>query len=297
VSGVLVVGDALLDVDVAGRIERTTPDAGLPVLDVTGEVERPGGAALAAALLAESGIPVTFVTALCSDDAGRRLHALLGPVDVVAGPSAGGTVVKTRLAGLGRVDRGDGRPAHDFGAAVAASLHAALPGIGAVLVSDYGRGVTAEPAVRAAVAAAVRAGVPVVWDPHPRGPVPVADVTIATPNLAEARAATHDGGPAQVGRAVLRCWSARAVAVTCGAQGAVLLQAGGAAVAVDAPRVAGGDPCGAGDAFAGGLAAALADGLPCADAVRHAVHHAARFVGGGGAGAFASRRPAAVLSG
>ena len=29
-SGVLVVGDALLDVDVAGRVERTTPDAGLP---------------------------------------------------------------------------------------------------------------------------------------------------------------------------------------------------------------------------------------------------------------------------
>jgi D-beta-D-heptose 7-phosphate kinase / D-beta-D-heptose 1-phosphate adenosyltransferase len=296
VSGVLVVGDALLDVDVAGRVERTTPDAGLPVLDVTGEVERPGGAALAAALLAESGVPVTFVTALCADDAGRRLHALLthGPahVEVVAGPGAGGTVVKTRLAGLARVDRGDGRPADDFGAAVTASLHAALPGVGAVLVSDYGRGIAAEPAVRAALAAAVRAGVPVVWDPHPRGPVPVPAVTVATPNLAEARAATHDGGPVQVGRAVLRSWSAQAVAVTCGARGAVLVQAGGAAAAVDAPRVSGGDPCGAGDAFAGGLAAALADGLACADAVRHAVHHAARFVGRGGAGAFASRRRA-----
>jgi D-beta-D-heptose 7-phosphate kinase / D-beta-D-heptose 1-phosphate adenosyltransferase len=136
----------------------------------------------------------------------------------------------------------------------------------------------------------------VVWDPHPRGPVPVPGVTVATPNLAEARAATHGGGPEQVGRAVLRAWSAEAVAVTCGAQGAVLVRAGGAAVSVAAPRVSGGDPCGAGDAFAGGLAAALADGLPCPDAVRHAVHHAAAFVGRGGAGAFASR-PAAVLSG
>jgi D-beta-D-heptose 7-phosphate kinase / D-beta-D-heptose 1-phosphate adenosyltransferase len=307
VSGVLVIGDALLDVDIDGRVERTTPDAGLPVLDVTGEVERPGGAGLAAGLLAESGVPVTLVTALCADDAGLRLRALLArgpaPVEVVAGPGAEGTVVKTRLAGLGRIDRGDGRPADGFGEAVMASLRAVLPGVGAVLVSDYGRGVAAEPTVRAAVAAAVRAGVPVVWDPHPHGPVPVPSVTVATPNLAEARAATHGGAAKEVGRAVLRAWSAKAVAVTCGARGAVLVQAG-TAVAVRAPRVCGGDPCGAGDAFAGGLSAALADGLPCADAVRHAVRHAARFVASGGAGAFAERalvgragvrRPAAVL--
>jgi rfaE bifunctional protein kinase chain/domain len=296
VNGVLVVGDALLDVDVAGRVERTTPDAGLPVLDVTDEVERPGGAALAAALLAESGVPVTFVTALCADDAGRRLHTLISrAVDVVVGPGEGGTVVKTRLAGLARVDRGDGRPAPDFGAAVDARLRAALPDVGAVLVSDYGRGIAADPAVRAALAAAVRAGVPVVWDPHPRGPAPVPGVTVATPNLAEARAVAAGGGPDQVGRAVLRSWSAEAVAVTCGAQGAVLVPAVGAAVSVAAPRVSGGDPCGAGDAFAGGLAAALADGLGCADAVRHAVRHAAGFVGRGGAGGFRSR-PAAALS-
>jgi bifunctional ADP-heptose synthase (sugar kinase/adenylyltransferase) len=50
-TGVLVIGDALLDVDVDGRVERTTPDAGLPVLDVTLEVMRPGGAGLAAWLV------------------------------------------------------------------------------------------------------------------------------------------------------------------------------------------------------------------------------------------------------
>jgi D-beta-D-heptose 7-phosphate kinase / D-beta-D-heptose 1-phosphate adenosyltransferase len=297
VSGVLVVGDALLDVDIAGRVERTTPDAGLPVLDVTEEVERPGGAALAAALLAESGVPVTFVTALCPDDAGRRLQALASrSVEVVAGPGEGGTVVKTRLAGLARVDRGDGRPAERFGDVVEARVQAAVSAAGAVLVSDYGRGVAADPVVRAALVAALRAGVPVVWDPHPKGPAPVPGVTVATPNLAEARAATHGGRPEQVGRAVLRSWSAGAVAVTCGARGAVLVRTRGPAVSVATPRVAGGDPCGAGDAFAGGLAAALAEGVACADAVRHAVRHAAAFVGRGGAGAFGSR-PAAVLSG
>jgi len=96
-AGLVVIGDVLLDVDVDGRVERTTPDAGLPVLDVTSEVTRPGGAGLAAALLAADGVPVTLVTALCRDVAGAQLQALLGepaaacapPIDVVTGPGEG----------------------------------------------------------------------------------------------------------------------------------------------------------------------------------------------------------------
>src|SRR5689334_17979779 len=49
-SSVVVVGDVLLDLDVHGTVERLCPDAPVPVLDVTGEVARPGGAGLAAAL-------------------------------------------------------------------------------------------------------------------------------------------------------------------------------------------------------------------------------------------------------
>jgi len=296
-TGLVVIGDVLLDVDVDGRVERTTPDAGLPVLDVTSEVTRPGGAGLAAALLAADGVPVTLVTALCRDVAGAQLQALLGepaaacapPIDVVTGPGEGGTVVKTRLAGLARVDRGGGQPADGFGAAVGPALRAALRDAAAVLVSDYGRGVAADPLVRSAVTDALGAGVPVVWDPHPRGPAPVAGVTVATPNLAEAcGVAGYEGAAEAVGRDVARAWSARSVAVTCGARGAVLVRDGGRDL-IAAPHVPDGDPCGAGDAFAGGLAAALAQGRPQVEAVRYAVHRAARFVGKGGAGAFAAR--------
>jgi D-beta-D-heptose 7-phosphate kinase / D-beta-D-heptose 1-phosphate adenosyltransferase len=307
-GGVLVIGDALLDVDIEGRVERTTPDAGLPVLDVTSETARPGGAGLAAALLAADDVAVTLVTALCADAAGARLRGLLGepvdeharPIGLVAGPGQGGTVVKTRLAGLARIDRGDGHPAAGFAASVAAPLRTALRGAAAVLVSDYGRGIAADPLIRSALCDALLAGVPVVWDPHPRGPAPVPGVTIATPNLAEARGvAGHDGTAEVVGRDAVRVWSARAVAVTCGAHGAVLVRDDGLDVGPDvvadvvaAPRVSGGDPCGAGDAFAGSLTAALAEGRPHLDAVRYAVHRAARFVGEGGAGAFAARRAA-----
>jgi len=48
----VVVGDALLDVDVDGEVTRLCPDAPVPVLDAATERERPGGAALAALLTA-----------------------------------------------------------------------------------------------------------------------------------------------------------------------------------------------------------------------------------------------------
>lgn len=286
---VVVVGDVLLDVDVVGEVHRTTPDAGVPVLEVTGESARPGGAGLAAQLLAATG-PVVLVGALAADEPAKRLSGLLHPaVTLLAGPAGGGTPVKCRwLQGsrpLLRSDSGTGCPADDFGPTLADRLPGVLADAGAVLVSDYGRGVAADPVVRAALTHAVDRGVPVVWDPHPRGARPVPGVTVATPNLAEARLAAEQpsGSPDAVGRLVRELWSSTAIAVTVGAGGAVLVRADGEPVAVPAPTVDGGDPCGAGDAFAGALARRLAGGAEPADAVGHAVRVAAEFVGAGGA--------------
>jgi rfaE bifunctional protein kinase chain/domain len=293
---VVVVGDALLDVDVEGRVERTSPDAEVPVLDVTREIARPGGAGLAAVLLAAQGAPVTFVTALADDDSGARLRVLLDrALTLVDGPATGGTVVKCRWRcaerPLLRTDKGLGEPAARFADRVVPALAGAVERAGAVLVSDYGRGVAANPGVRAVLADAVRRGTPVVWDPHPRGPGPVPGVRVATPNLAEAaRAAGRSGaGEPQLeagtaGRRLLGLWDCAAVAVTTGERGAVLARPRTRCVTVGAPRVRGGDPCGAGDAFAGRLAALLAEGARLDDAVRGAVESAAGFVGGGGAG-------------
>jgi sugar/nucleoside kinase (ribokinase family) len=156
--------------------------------------------------------------------------------------------------------------------------------------------------VRDALAGAVARGVPVVWDPHPRGPHPVAGVAVATPNLAEARHfAGSDGAPGALGRRLLERWSCAAVAVTTGASGALLVRPGRAPLEVPAPPAAGGDPCGAGDAFAGALARGLAAGCPPEAAARAAAETAAGFVGAGGAGSVrwdgrAFRQPAGVAA-
>ncbi|HVH21268.1 MAG TPA: PfkB family carbohydrate kinase [Pseudonocardia sp.] len=296
---VVVLGDALLDVDVEGRTERMCPDAPVPVLDVTTEHARPGGAGLAA-VLAAAELPVLLVTALAEDADGARLRALLEPMlRLVAGPARGGTVVKTRLradgASLLRVDHGTGHPAPGFGAAVGPALADALTSAAAVLVSDYGRGVAADPTARSALLEAVARGIPVVWDPHPRGPAPVPGVTVATPNLGEARAALEADETvpaAELAAALALRWDCSAVAVTLGDRGAVLAGRDGGHVDVPTQRVTGGDPCGAGDAFAGRVAALLAQDAGLHGAVRGAVAAARAFVAAGGAAALRFQRAA-----
>lgn len=306
---VVVMGDALLDVDVDGWVERICPDAPAPVLDDPVERPRPGGAALAAVLLAaEKGCVVTLVTALAPDRPGRRLRTLLeaSGVVVVDLGLVGITPEKVRVRASGqsmvRIDKG-GR----FGGAIgrwSSDAATSLAAADAVLVSDYGRGFTATPDVQAAVAA-VADVVPVVWDPHPRGVEPLRGVALVTPNRSEAERWSPgrrdgrvfaEGSPTSApltqaagnAQSLVERWQAGAVVVTLGSGGAVVARRGSEypsvvnAISFDAP-----DACGAGDRFAGAAALAMARGDSAVDAVKQAVVAASAFVGAGGAAGWA----------
>jgi D-beta-D-heptose 7-phosphate kinase/D-beta-D-heptose 1-phosphate adenosyltransferase len=313
-AALVVVGDALLDRDVLGTVERLAPDVPVPVVDQERVSSRPGGAGLAAALAASDRRPVTLVTALGPDAAGAELRALLAErgVDVVDLGLDAATPEKLRIGVAGRplvrLDRGG--EASVVGEPDAAA-RAAIGWAAGVLVSDYGRGVAASPGVREALAAASG---PIVWDPHPKGPEPVPGAALVTPNLAEAsgmapgdgaqrghgapqpldgeappRGGSLDGGPlaraARLAHSLARHWGAGAVCITCGSRGALLAAPGRPPLAVPAAPTSGGDPCGAGDRFASHAACALADGASLTDAVLQAVAAASRFVAAGGAAA------------
>ncbi|MGY1805958.1 D-glycero-beta-D-manno-heptose 1-phosphate adenylyltransferase [Blastococcus sp. SYSU D00669] len=292
----VVVGDALLDVDLVGTASRLTPDAPVPVVEDAERRERPGGAALAAVIAARTTArEVVLVAPIDTDEGAQRLRSLLdGRVRLVAIPATGGTAVKQRVRvgdhSVVRID--SGAPVATLGALPAEAAEV-VRSAAAVLVADYGRGTTAAPDVRAALAAARG---PVVWDPHPRGADPVPNARLVTPNGAEAaRVAAAAGcdvagdGLAAVGaraEALIRHWGVGAVAVTIGARGALLSYGEGAPMVVPAAKVTGGDPCGAGDSFAAAAALALADGAVTADAVATAVASASAFVARGGASAW-----------
>ena len=288
----VVVGDALLDRDLDGRAGRLAPDAPVPVVDDPAERCRPGGAALAATLAARlDGRAVTLITALAGDEAGTALRELLKlvGVEVVDLGLAGRTPEKIRVRAGGhsllRVDRAT-RPSRV--GPLSPPGRRALARAGAVLVADYGRGVAAEPGVRAALAGLPRRR-PLVWDPHPRGPAPVPGARLATPNRAEAAGfapeVEGDGLAAVTAQARLLAerWAAAGVAVTLGPGGALLVEGAGAPMVMPATPAPGGDPCGAGDRFAATAAGLLADGALPSEAVAGAVTAATAFVAAGGA--------------
>jgi D-beta-D-heptose 7-phosphate kinase / D-beta-D-heptose 1-phosphate adenosyltransferase len=288
----VVVGDALLDRDLDGRAERLAPDAPVPVVDDPAERRRPGGAALAATLAATlDSRAVVLVTALADDQAGAVLRGLveLAGVEVVDLGLDGQTPEKIRVRAEGRsllrLDRAT-RPGR-VGPLDRAGRRV-LAGAAAVLVADYGRGVAAEPGVRAALAD-LPSRRPLVWDPHPRGATPVPGARLATPNRAEAAGFVPEvpgaGLAAVTARARLLAdrWAAAGVAVTLGAGGALLVEGAGAPLVVPAPATTGGDPCGAGDRFSATTAGLLADGALPSEAVAGAVAAATAFVATGGA--------------
>ena len=297
----VVVGDVMLDIDLIAESARLSPEAPVPVLHDPVEHRRPGGAALAALLAASGRRPVVLVAPVASDDAGRQLRRLLaGRLELVAAPWAGSTPVKTRLRvadhPVARLDQG-GDPG--LIGPLPERARTALASAAAVLVSDYGRGVTADPGIRAALEAL---NCPLVWDPHPRGAEPVPGSALVTPNLAElAGFVAMDAGASLAAirrgaQQLARQWQAGSVCVTLGARGAMFCLADNAPHLIAPPQVGVGDTCGAGDCFAAAAAAGLADGVLPSEAVAHGVAAASRFVAAGAAGGFrlASSQPAAA---
>jgi D-beta-D-heptose 7-phosphate kinase / D-beta-D-heptose 1-phosphate adenosyltransferase len=336
----VVVGDSLLDIDVHGCITGLCPDTPAPVLDQSARRVRAGGAGLAAWLAAGGGDDVTLVTALGEDGEAELLRAQLSAVHTLFGPAGGSTPVKTRLRAdgrtLARIDRCP--PSRPF---VTDEMLDAVSAADAVLVSDYGRGIARDWRLRRVLAGLVDR-VPVVWDPHPRGAVPICGVALATPNLAEARklsggpagesgeelpraeaaaasaaaataaaatakaaasvdavraSAAAEAASAEAAATALRSlWQAAAVAVTLGSRGA-LLDDGESRHLAPAPAVTVTDPCGAGDHFAGTVAARLMHGDGLADAVEYAVDAASRFLADGGVSTIGRLDVGAVDSG
>ena len=290
---IVVVGDILLDVDLDGVATRLSPDAPVPVVDVSSARDRAGGAGLVATMLVEDGHHVVLVTVLGSDEAATRLGRQLAGATVVAGPSGAPTPVKTRV-------RADGHPIVRFDEgcqqapvpAVTSAMLRALDGAAAIVVADYGRGLTSNPSLRAALAR-LASRIPIIWDPHPAGAAPVESVTVVTPNWAEARAAAtllspapSTDSPGELARTLMNLWRSNAVLVTQGEYGATLARSTGPTpLHIPPPETRVADPCGAGDRLAASLAAQLAAGHDLTESVRVAVRDAASFLAAGGVGA------------
>jgi len=304
---VLVAGDVMLDEFLWGSVSRLSPEAPVPVVRVSRQTFHLGGAGNVAANVRALGGAAVVVGVVGDDEAGRRLRAALGEegledgLVVAAAPRP--TTVKTRIiAHHQQVVRADRELAEDVAAEVEkellARLRAALPGSGAVVVSDYQKGVVTPRLMKALVTLAQKHGVPVLVDPKVRHFALYRWATVITPNQQEAEQATgrairDEASLRAAGQRLLRQVGCDAVLITRGEQGMALFPREGRARLIPTAARQVYDVTGAGDTVIATLALGLCAGASLATAAALANHAAGVVVGKLGT---ATASPAEVLA-
>lgn len=277
---VLCVGDVMLDRFVEGKVERISPEAPIPILTVGQERTALGGAANVARNISALGAQCHLVGVVGDDAAAAEVTSLL---DALPGVSYSAietddrpTAVKTRyMAGrsqLLRADREKTGPLPDAaGRAVLQAALAALPSAGALVLSDYGKGVLSDALIAALIMTASSQGCPVIVDPKGRDYSKYRGADLVTPNRAELTLATDhatDSDDAVVAacQALVAASGVAGVLATRSEQGMTLYRRDGMGDEVidhlpaRAREVF--DVAGAGDTVVAALASGLAAGLP-----------------------------------
>lgn len=271
---VLVVGDVMLDRYWFGAVERISPEAPVPVVRVSNEEDRLGGAANVALNVKTLGSRATLLSMVGHDDAARQLRVLLAQqgVDAILGEDAKlQTIVKLRVIGrsqqLLRVDF-EKEPDFEVLANMLDDFEQALPDHDVVLFSDYGKGGLAH--IPRMIELARQAGKPVLIDPKGCDYGRYAGATVITPNRAELAQVVGQWGDEDTlhrrAQALREDLGLQALLLTRSEEGMTLFDAEGAShVPAQTREVY--DVTGAGDTVIATMAAMLSCGMTMREAM------------------------------
>jgi D-beta-D-heptose 7-phosphate kinase/D-beta-D-heptose 1-phosphate adenosyltransferase len=242
---ITVIGDLMLDEFVWGRVGRISPEAPVPVVEVTGESFYPGGAANVARNIREFIDHVSVIGMVGKDRSGRQLRELLTAQGIDTSNAIQDesfcTIVKTRIIALHqqvvRVDREKiVAPSAAHVSDVIAAVRNSIRETDAIIFEDYGKGFVTSELVAQIAQDARAAGKIVAADPNPRHLVDWRGVTVVKPNRAEAFLAagvpsrdsdeipTKDADLERAGKMLLKKWETNYVLVTLGEHGMMLFQ-------------------------------------------------------------------------
>ena len=271
---ILVLGDLMLDRYLWGRVERISPEAPVPVVEIERETFSLGGAGNVAANLTALGAEPVLVGAVGEDeDAARLMEALARRgVDTAGVVRDGGrpTTVKTRIiAHAQQVVRADRESRADLAGAALDALGAraqdAIASCQAMIVSDYGKGVITRALLERVLGPARKRKLAVCVDPKESHIDTYRNVSILTPNQHEAgymqgRRIVDEASLLEVGWGLQKRLDAEAVLVTRGAGGMSLFEHGGRYTYLPTVAREVYDVTGAGDTVVSVVALALAAG-------------------------------------
>ena len=282
---VVAVGDLMVDRFVYGEVARISAEAPIPVMARTRESVMLGAAGNVARNVAALGGEVALVGVIGKDGGGKEAKDLIAAEPRIEGylitDPERPTTIKTRFVSAGqqllRVDEETTRPvAADVERQLARTITDAARGAGAILISDYGKGVITAPVIEAARAAAEREGAALIVDSKARSFVRYGAADIIKPNAAELAHAvdmpteTDAEIEAALARALALC-ECKAVLVTRSAKGMSLAVRGEPVRHFRRPPPEVFDTSGAGDTALAALGASLSAGAPMGEAIDFAL--------------------------
>lgn len=290
---VLVLGDVMLDEFLWGKVARISPEAPVPVVEVQRQSYHLGGAGNVACNLRSLGGHAIVAGVVGRDAAAETLRQSLRAAGVesalAVADSGRPTTVKTRIvAHHQQIVRADREVSDEVPAALERQIlervRARLTDCGAVIVSDYQKGVVTGNVMKAVRALARRRRVPVLVDPKVRHFAFYRGVSVVTPNQLEAEQATGmrirgDAELRAAGERILTLLRCEAVLITRGEQGMALFERGRRPVHIPTAAREVFDVTGAGDTVIATLALAVCAGAHLAEAAALANYAAGVVVG------------------
>lgn len=274
---IICIGDIMLDRFVYGHVSRISPEAPVPVLNVTHQTEMPGGIGNVINNLNDLGCSVVIHTVLGNDDNADILKNIFAEKGHVTAhfitDDSRPTTVKERIVGGGQhIVRIDNEKTHDIDKDIENKIlkdfAKSVKECDAVILSDYNKGVLTDTLIRAVMDLAAANNIPVFVDPKGKDFKRYQGAYTLTPNINGLKAATgHHDDLITAARSVIRDTGITSLVVTMAEDGVMVFESADKdPVHYKAAARHVKDVSGAGDTFIAGLAAAVSTGAPLAEA-------------------------------
>ena len=187
---ILIIGDLILDKYLFGTVDRISPEAPVPIVEVQREELKLGGACNVAWNISKLSGNGYIVGVIGNDENGRKLKKLINNNninDLTIIDESRPTIEKTRVIAVSqqliRIDREDRRVISEFTVEkIKENIKKVLNDIEGIIVSDYGKGVVNQHLMDFLT----KLGKPIFVDPKPENFNLYKNITIMTPNRKEA---------------------------------------------------------------------------------------------------------------
>jgi rfaE bifunctional protein kinase chain/domain len=193
---VLIIGDVMVDSYLWGKVDRISPEAPVPIVNVQKSEKRLGGAANVALNIQAMGATPLLCSVIGNDHDGDTFMELLEQnklsAEAIVRSNARITTTKHRIIAsmqhMLRIDSEDDSPIHAQEAAMLVEMAAKMiPQCDVVIFEDYDKGVLCRDAIQQIIAIANEHNVPTVVDPKKRNFMYYQGATLFKPNLKELR--------------------------------------------------------------------------------------------------------------